>query len=39
MNKTYEAPELQITRFETVDVILASGDDNDNTGEYPWDQA
>lgn len=34
MKQTYEAPELDITRFETVDVILASGDDND--GEYPW---
>ncbi len=35
MKRQYEAPAFTLCRFETTDVILASGDDN--LGEYPWE--
>lgn len=38
MKQPYETPALTVCRFETTDVILASGDDNDNTGTYPWEE-
>ena len=43
MKQKYEMPELEMARFETADVILASVvdelDDTDNTKPYPWGQA
>ena len=33
ISKTYEAPELEVVRLAAADVIVASGDGNENEGE------
>ena len=33
MEKTFEKPELKLVRFDVKDVLTASGNNNDDTGE------
>lgn len=35
IKKEYEAPELEIVKFETQDCMTASGDDIIDSGELP----